>query len=92
MYFRYTAMYFRDTSTGKPEINVTITTGSVAGYDSVWFIAVLAGLIITMTVTSLIAAAMTSLFLNTAGRRTYNKMFDVVLRAPMYFFETKPSW
>ena len=89
-HFKYAALYFRNSSTNTPALNFTMPSRPVSGYGSVWFIAVLTGLVITMTACALIVAATISLFLNTAGRRLYNQMFDVVLRAPMYFYETNP--
>ena len=82
--------YFRYTTRDNTGLNITIATSPVAGYGNVWFIAALTGLVIAMTVSFLFAASMASLFLSTAGRRLYNQMFDVVLRAPMYFYETNP--
>ena len=82
---------FRSTEATCIGSNFTIcTTSPVSGHSNVWIIAALAGLVLATLVLGQLFGFMLSSFLTTANRRLYNQMFDVVLRAPMHFFETNP--
>ena len=70
--------------------NITVARSPVSNFDNNWFMLTLAAVVFAILLFGQIYGIMTSLFLVTASRRLYNNMFEVVLRAPMYFYETNP--
>ena len=69
---------------------MTSSSGPVSEYDGVWNISVLAVITFCLVFSGQIFAILIGFLLVTASRRLYNKMFEAVLRAPIYFFETNP--
>ena len=80
---------YRKTTSGN---NTNETSGDLLSerYSDLWFVKLLTGLVITNVVFSHLYSSTLAYLTTTAGRRLYNRMFERLLRTPIWFFESNP--